>query len=82
MLYPWIAKAHVKLGQPHEAAQAYRLAIAATPRRAFLHANLGSVLAALGSFTEALKSFDRALALDPSLDFARRGREAVLASMR
>ena len=82
VLYPWIAKAHVKLGQPHEAAQAYRLAIAATPRRAFLHANLGSVLAALGSFTEALKSFDRALALDPSLDFARRGREAVLASMR
>ena len=79
-LYPSVARAHIMLGRLREAAAAYRKAIEATPARASLHANLGSVLAATGAFDEAVASFDRALVLNPGLDMARQGRQAAVAS--
>ncbi|MGH9371904.1 MAG: tetratricopeptide repeat protein [Vicinamibacterales bacterium] len=58
-------------GQLERAAQAYRRAIAADPRLAEAHANLGAVLARLGQYEEAVASYERALAINPRLNAAR-----------
>ena len=46
-----------------------------------MHTGLGVVLAALERYDEALKSFDQALSLDPTLEDVRTNREAVLEMM-
>ncbi|MFM9979276.1 MAG: tetratricopeptide repeat protein, partial [Burkholderiales bacterium] len=51
----------------HEAAIGYiRQAIAVNPRQPALHSNLGLALQALSQSAEALESYDRAVALDPT----------------
>ena len=42
---------------------------------------MGIVLFYLGRSDESLKSFDRALSLDPNLESARANREALLKAM-
>ena len=44
-----------------------------TPDSAQTHSNLGATLYYLGRREEALRSFERALALDPDLEAARAG---------
>jgi tetratricopeptide (TPR) repeat protein len=42
-------------------------AAAAAPGNPFIHYNLGNVLRSLGRFEDALASYDRALAIDPTI---------------
>ena len=51
------------------------------PSDAAIHSNIGIALFYLGRNDEALKSFDRALSLDPTLENARANREALLEAM-
>ena len=46
------------------------------------HLNMGLALSHLGRSDEALRSFDRALSLDPALEDARANREAALEAMK
>ncbi len=48
------------------------------PSDAAIHSNIGIALVFLGRNDAALKSFDRALSLDPTLENARANREALL----
>ena len=45
-------------------------------------ANMGLALQALHRTADALKSFDRALAIDPNMPTARAGREQILREMQ
>jgi tetratricopeptide (TPR) repeat protein len=58
-------------GELEQAAAAYEQAIAAEPRFAEAHANLGAVLARLGKYEAAVSCYERALAIQPALNAAR-----------
>ena len=51
------------------------------PSDAAIHSNIGIALVFLGRNDAALKSFDRALSLDPTLENARANRETLLEAM-
>ena len=55
--------------------------IAIDPHDAEAHVSLGVAFFFLGRSAEALRSFDQALSLDPTLEIARANREAVLKAM-
>jgi predicted O-linked N-acetylglucosamine transferase (SPINDLY family) len=55
------------IGQPDDAADCYRRALAGLPDDAALHSNLGAALMALGRLDEAADSFEQALRLRPGL---------------
>jgi tetratricopeptide (TPR) repeat protein len=55
----------------------YRQAIALKPDDAGLHANLGTALARLGRFAEAIPQFETALSIDPSLEPAKQSLSAA-----
>jgi tetratricopeptide (TPR) repeat protein len=63
-----------------EAEQRIRVALAAAPGAARLHADLGLVLARQQRPAEAIVAFERALALDPGLPHARRHLADALAA--
>ncbi len=69
--------AMVRFGQKRyeRALELYRKLAQLRPSGAQTHANLGATLYHLGRPAEALRSFERALALDPDLRMARRGVE-------
>jgi len=58
-------------GQAHEAAEAFREAIAADPKNARLHLGAGMAATLERRDTDARDEFERALALDPKLHEAR-----------
>ncbi len=60
-----------------EALALYRTMIELDPGNATSHSNLGATLFHLGRLEEALVSIERALALDPDLEAARIGLQAV-----
>ena len=65
-----------------EALEAARVAVQQRPDlAATVHTGLGVVLAVLERYDEALKSFDQALSLDPTLEDVRTNRETVLEMM-
>ncbi len=65
-----------------EALALYQDFIAKNPGSGPLHSGMGVALVGLNRLDEALRSFERALALDPSLDEARTYRDHVLAFLR
>ena len=65
-----------------EAHALYRTLAEITPDSAQTHANLGATLYYLGRSQDALRSFERALALDPDLETARAGVRALAPASR
>ena len=76
--------AMVRFGQQqYEAALAlYRDMLELTPDSAQTYSNLGATLYYLGRADEALRHFERAVELDPDLETARAGLEALRAQAR
>ena len=72
------ALAHHRAGRLKEAEKDYRAALESSGPRAPLIHNLGVVLAADGRPTEALASFEQALAIEPGYAAAHYNRGAVL----
>ena len=64
-------------GDYEGALQVYRHLVGVMPENAHAHSNLGSALAQLGRMQEAVASFERALAMDPELEAARRNLQQV-----
>ncbi len=60
-----------------EAHALYRTLVEITPDSAQTHSNLGATLYYLGRSKDALRSFERALALDPDLETARAALEVL-----
>ena len=60
-----------------EAYRLYRTLAEITPDSAQTHSNLGATLYYLGRSEDALRSFERALSLDPDLEPARAGVRAL-----
>ena len=73
-----LARARFQDRRYQEAVELYRTVLAVLPDNAQAHANLGATLYRLDRPEDALRSFERALFLDPGLETARRG----LAQMR
>ena len=71
--------AMVRFGEQRyeEARRLYRTLAGITPDSAQTHSNLGATLYHLGRTGEALRSFERALSLDPELETARAGVRAL-----
>ena len=65
-----------------EARDLYRRMLEIDSGDAQTHTNLGAALYQLGRLEEALRSIERALALDPSLESARVGLEQVRKILR
>ena len=65
-----------------EAHALYRTLAELTPDSAQTHSNLGATLYYLGRSQDALRSFERALALDPDLETARAGVRALAPASR
>ena len=70
-----------KQGRLEESIVAFRAVIKFRPDGALDHSNLGIALIALERYDEALQSFNRALALDPTLEKVRANRKALLEAM-
>ena len=60
-----------------EALALYRIMIEIDPDNAVTHSNIGAALYQMGRLEQAQASIERALALDPNLEIARVGRQAV-----
>lgn len=60
-----------KLRRFEESIESFRRAIDLDPAQAINHANIGSNLREMGRLEEAAAHYELALAIDPSLDFAR-----------
>ena len=75
-----LAGLQLKRGEYEEALALYRNAVEMTSDNAEAWSGMGTALYLLDRADEALRSFDRALALDPTLELARHNREAILAS--
>ena len=59
----------------------YRTMIEIDPENAVTHSNLGATLYYLGRYEDAMSSIDRALVLDPDLEIATVGHQAVTAEL-
>ena len=71
--------AMIRFGQKRyeETLSLYQKLAAINPDGAQVHANMGAVLHFLGRPAEALRNFERAFSLDPSLEMARTGLEEM-----
>lgn len=72
-----LANALAKAGKMDEAIDNFRRVAAAFPQSARMQAQLGALLLRDGKDAEALAQFDKALAIDPSDEDARKGREIL-----
>ncbi len=73
-----LANALARAGKFDAAADAFRQVAEANPHSAALQAEFGELLARAGKLQEALAEFDKALALEPANEAARRNREQVV----
>ncbi len=77
-----LAAMRIKQQRYQEAIELFQTLIEMNPNLGNLHSGMGVALANLNRLVEALRSFDRAIALDPSLEEARVNREYVLQAMQ
>ena len=73
----YVATAHFRRKRYREAFDLYRTLLEVDPQRAETHAGLGATLYYLGRTEEAIRSLERALYLDPTLETARANLEAM-----
>ena len=75
--------ARLRIDQQHydEALELLQRLIVSGPSHARVLGDIGIVLLYLGRSDEALQHFDQALSLDPTLEYVRANREAVLEAM-
>ena len=77
-----LAKARFEAKRYEEALALYRALLEIRPEGAATHSNLGATLYYLGRPEDALRSFERALSLDPGLEIARSSLERLKRSSR
>ena len=77
----WLATLRAEQQRYNEMLELLQRLIDIDPSDAAIHSNIGIALFYLGRSDEALKSFDRALSLDPTLENAHANREALLEAM-
>ena len=77
----WLATLRAEQQHYDEMLELLQRLAAIHPNDAATYSNMGIALFYLGRNDEALKSFDQALTLDPTLESARANREAVLEAM-
>ena len=77
----WLATLRAEQQHYDEMLELLQRLAAIHPNDAATYSNMGIALFYLGRNDEALKSFDQALTLDPTLESARANREAVLEMM-
>lgn len=68
-------------GSWREAAFRFEKVVRSDPDNAYAHNNLGVALESVGKFEEALKSYERALELDPGNDKIKENRDRLKAYM-
>lgn len=69
---------NMMMGQrTEEALEAYKIATYGDPLYSPLYCGLGNALAALGKHEEALEAYEKALAIEPDLSEAKKGRAAM-----
>ena len=73
----YVAAAHFRQKRYQETLDLYRTLLEIDPDRAATHADIGATLHFLGQSEEAIRSLERALALDPTLDSARTNLEKI-----
>ena len=74
----YVAAAHFRQKRYQEALDLYRKLLEFNPDRAATHTDIGATLHYLGRSDEAIRSLERALSLDPTLETAKRNLEAML----
>jgi Tfp pilus assembly protein PilF len=75
-----LARALIKAGKFDEAVDLFRKLVVAYPQDAQARNGLGELLFRQGQYSEALAEFDRAIALDPTLELAKKNRELAIAA--
>ena len=73
----YLAGSYFKQKRHQEALDLYRTLLEVDPKDANTHFNIGASLYYLGQSEAALRSFKRALSLDPTLEQARTGLEEL-----
>ena len=71
----YLARSYLSRKRYHEALDMYRKLAEVDPGNATTHNNIAGILYYLGQSEAAVRSFERALSLDPTLDEARTGLE-------
>lgn len=72
-----LATAYEGLDQPQQAVRAWQQAITVAPDNAAYRARLGDTLATAGDTEQAIAAYRRALEINPELEMARRGLQAL-----
>ena len=78
----YVAAAHFRQKRYQETLDLYRMLLEIDPDRAATHADIGATLHFLGRTDEAIRSLERALALDPALEAARTNLEEMRKRVR
>ena len=73
----YVAASHVRQKRYREALELYRTQLEIDPDRAATHAGIGASLYFLDRSEEAIRSMERALSLDPTLETARTNLEKI-----
>ena len=73
----YVAVAHIRQKRYREALDLYRTLLEIDPERAATHTDIGATLYFLGHTEEAIRSLERALSLDPTLETARANLEKI-----
>lgn len=75
--------ADIRFGQERyvQALSLYRILVGTGSESAKIYSNIGVALLSIGKASEAIRSFERALSLDPSLESARSGLKRARASV-
>ncbi len=73
---------HLRLGQPDKAWAAFNTLVGLDGNDGWAFGSRGQAYQAMGKNKEALADYERALALDSSLDWVRKARDEVRRRMR
>ena len=78
----YVAASHFRRKRYRKALHLYRTQLEIDPDKATTHANIGAALYYLDRTEEALRSLERALSLDPTLEMARTNLERMQKTVR